>query len=609
MRIAVFILALAVRIAAIEWTGAQTLAFGDAPDYIAVARSLCTQQEYPERGNLPFFRAPGLPFFIAAVTACDPGRTRLIKYALALCDAVSVLLIMALAAALAAPQLPARKADAPAGIAVQLAAGLLAAFHPFFVGSVTDVRTEPLFMMLLVASLLFLVRRQHAPAGVAIALAALTRPTGLLCIPLFALFAWRRGHVLLLAAALTLSPWIARNVIRFGEPIVVNDAAGFNLWRGTHPELMRVVETTDRALFARRSVAFETGTVAAAAAAVDARAKTPAARDRAWRDLALENVRSDPAYALRSALKKAAFYWRPWLHPGEHGPNAIAMSVVVILGLYFFGAFGLWRHPDRRLVNAVLLFFAAMWLAHVPYFPSIRLRVPLTDPLLIAFAAVPVASLVTRARRFLPLAAVAAPIVAVAFLATRLGDFPAARAAIATVQSAAGEWWAIPLFVIAYTLFTIFLLPVGLLSAAAAVTWGWKLGATVELITLSFASLIPFLLARRGLSRFVERRIRRDDLPALDSPFNLFLLRVVPVVPFVALNYIAGATRIHVRDYVLVTLAGSIPSAVLFAYFVDTMAGTAMGVATQAKIVAACALVAAAAIIVRLAARRIARRT
>ena len=285
------------------------------------------------------------------------------------------------------------------------------------------------------------------------------------------------------------------------------------------------------------------------------------------------------------------------------------MSVLVILGLYVFGGIGLWQHPDRRLALAVLLFFAAMWLAHVPYFPSIRLRMPLTDPLLIVFAAGPVVMLLTRLRRFLPLAAVVVPIVAVAFVATRLGDFPAIRSIIAAMQGAAGEWWSVPLFALAYTLFTVFLLPVGLLSAAAALMWGWKLGAAIELATLSAASLIPFLLARRGLSGFVERRIRRDDLPVLDSPFNLFLLRVVPVVPFVALNYIAGATRIATRDYVLVTLAGSVPSAVLFAYFVDTLAGSAMGVATQAKIVAACALVAAAAIILRLAARRVARRT
>ena len=97
MRIGLFILALAVRIIAIEATGAGQIRFGDAGDYIETARSICEKQVYPERGNLPFFRPPGLPFFIAGVTACDPSRIRLMKYALAAVDAGTVLVIFELA--------------------------------------------------------------------------------------------------------------------------------------------------------------------------------------------------------------------------------------------------------------------------------------------------------------------------------------------------------------------------------------------------------------------------------------------------------------------------------------------------------------------------------
>src|SRR5687767_15693658 len=100
MRIGLFILALAVRIAAIEATGAATMEFGDAADYVATAQSICSQQIYPERGNLPFFRPPGLPFFIAGMTLCEPSRIRVIKYALAICDAATVVVIFELAAML-----------------------------------------------------------------------------------------------------------------------------------------------------------------------------------------------------------------------------------------------------------------------------------------------------------------------------------------------------------------------------------------------------------------------------------------------------------------------------------------------------------------------------
>jgi uncharacterized membrane protein YdjX (TVP38/TMEM64 family) len=212
-------------------------------------------------------------------------------------------------------------------------------------------------------------------------------------------------------------------------------------------------------------------------------------------------------------------------------------------------------------------------------------------------------------RRLLPLLAIAVPIVAVAVLATQLGDLPLVRVVIIDLQSVSGEWWAVPLFFLAYACFALFLLPVGLLSATGALVWGWKLGGAIDLAAATLAALPPFFLARGGLSRWMEQRIRRDDIPKLDSPFILFLLRVVPLVPYVALNYIAGsATRIRTRHYFLMTFAGCIPSAFLFAWFVDTMAGGASGIVTQAKIFGVCALIAVVAIILKVAANRIARR-
>ena len=396
MRIAVFIFALAVRIAAIELTGAGAIAFGDARDYLDHTASICARGVYPERGNLPFFRAPGLPFFIAAVTGCEPSRTRAIKYALAACDAVSALLIFLIGREV-------WRAGPPR--APLIAAGL-AAVNPFFVGNTTDVRSEPLFMMLLLAAILLVLRERGAPAGVALGLAALTRPSALLCIPLFALFLWwrrkprtlRGAALLILAASLTLAPWAVRNYLRFHEVILVNDAGGFNFWRGVHPDVARIVETTDRAEFARRSWVFDARTVPAAAAIVDARASTPGARDREWTRMAMEMIRRDPRSAATTVARKAAGYWRPWLHPAEYGWNAVAASAAIMIALYVLASYGLWRHDDRRLVIAVLVFFATMWLAHLPYQLTMRIRSPLTDPLLIAFAAGAVATLTASSR-------------------------------------------------------------------------------------------------------------------------------------------------------------------------------------------------------------------
>src|ERR1019366_6970759 len=61
-RWAIFAFALGVRFAAIYWNGSNVVSFGDAPDYLATANSVCRDHLYPDRGNLPFFRAPLLPF-------------------------------------------------------------------------------------------------------------------------------------------------------------------------------------------------------------------------------------------------------------------------------------------------------------------------------------------------------------------------------------------------------------------------------------------------------------------------------------------------------------------------------------------------------------------
>lgn len=378
MRLGLFTLALAIRIAAIEGTGATKLAFGDAQDYVDTARSVCTAQVYPERGNLPFFRPPGLPFFIAGVTLCDPSRIRIIKYALAAVDAGTVVVIFELGLLLFG------------GVAAALA-GLGAAVDPFFLFATTDVRSEPLFMFLLTLAILLLLRGNAPGAGVATALAALTRPTALLCLPLFALFAGRKKAVpLLIAGALTLAPWMARNYLRFGELIVVNDAGSYSVWHASHPETRRIYATRDRAELRRLEWDFETRYVHEVAAQVASRATTPNERDREWRRLAIEIFRNEPAESLRFMAKKAALYWRPWLNPVEYGMRTVAISAAMLIPLFVLGAIGIWRH---RLRNAVLVYFAVIWLAHVPHQVVMRYRIPFTDPLLLVFAAGAIASL------------------------------------------------------------------------------------------------------------------------------------------------------------------------------------------------------------------------
>ncbi len=404
--LAVFALALVVRLAAVAWAGPNEVTFGDARDYLDTARQLCEQGSYPERGNLPYFRAPGLPFFIAGVTLLQPDRVAVVKVTLAVTDSLLVLVVYSLALVITRDRTAA------------LLAALGIALHPMMVAQVTDIRSEPLFTLLLTTAvlLLFVARQRErvvlplVGAGVALALATLTRPVGLVAIP-FLVATWLlqrsaprrvvRGALALAGGcALTMAPWVLLMAHRYGELILVNDAGGCALWRGSHPELFRALTCGDPEQYWREIQHFEEVTVPQAAAVVEREASTPMQRSRAWTRLAVVQALADPRSFLRITLWKAVNLWRPWLHPLEYGRLTILASALFLVPLFVLGAVGLWRlrTADGWAFRFVLGWLVLAWLAHIPFHAMIRYRMPFTDPLLMVLAATVVVDLARRVR-------------------------------------------------------------------------------------------------------------------------------------------------------------------------------------------------------------------
>jgi 4-amino-4-deoxy-L-arabinose transferase-like glycosyltransferase len=129
-----------------------------------------------------------------------------------------------------------------AGPRAGVAAAIIAAVYPIFIGADADLMAETLYGPLIAGALLAALALRDQPrvawaslAGALIALAALTRSEGLLFLPLLALpLAWhggRPGRLLRLggalgACALVLAPWTIRNATTFDHfvPISTNDA-------------------------------------------------------------------------------------------------------------------------------------------------------------------------------------------------------------------------------------------------------------------------------------------------------------------------------------------------------------------------------------------------
>jgi 4-amino-4-deoxy-L-arabinose transferase-like glycosyltransferase len=128
------------------------------------------------------------------------------------------------------------------GARAGLIAGLIAAFYPPLVTADGLVMSEPLFVLIVAASLLIAIELSARPTvkravalGAVVGLAILTRGEGLLLVPLLA---WPAAYArasrapggagrliaTTAAVALVLTPWVVRNVIVFHRPILAADS-------------------------------------------------------------------------------------------------------------------------------------------------------------------------------------------------------------------------------------------------------------------------------------------------------------------------------------------------------------------------------------------------
>ncbi len=353
---------------------------------------------------MPFFRAPGLPFFIVAATVCHTQMIWLVKIALAIIDSMSVALVFLLA----------EKLFLDRRVSLLCATG--AAIYPFFVAQVCDLQTEGLFMFLFLLSIYLTLRAVGHPsphltlgAGVGAGAAALVRPIGLVLLLLLPAtlvhLGWAKKKEQLqlitwfvIGATVCLGPWAVRNGLRYHEFILVNDAGGYNFWRGTSPEMAEINQLADQNAFSSASIQFETVISPAIAREIDRTASTPSSRNREWYRLAFRNLGTDPeAFGLR-LVRNALAYWRPWLNPQTYSRIVVAISGIMMMSLEIFALVGwnLLRKRDAKLAWWCAMGALLFWILQIPFQVVSRFRIPITDPFLIILAAASLTALFRR---------------------------------------------------------------------------------------------------------------------------------------------------------------------------------------------------------------------
>ena len=126
--------------------------------------------------------------------------------------------------------------------------------------------------------------------------------------------------------------------------------------------------------------------------------------------------------------------------------------------------------------------------------------------------------------------------------------------------------WATPLlFAAVYALLTLTPVPASVLTVGAGLLFGLPLGLAVVMSGAMTGAAVAFALSR-GLGRaFVagvdSARLRRLDAAlARHGLVAVIGFRLVPVLPFGALNYACGVTAVRARDYLVGTAIGVLPA-------------------------------------------------
>lgn len=131
----------------------------------------------------------------------------------------------------------------------------------------------------------------------------------------------------------------------------------------------------------------------------------------------------------------------------------------------------------------------------------------------------------------------------------------------------------IAVFIAAYFTIVVFSLPgAAVASVTGGFLFGLPLGTLLNVVAATFGASAIFLVARLGLGRALTARLDASDghVKRLKQQLHdnevpvLFLLRLVPAVPFFIANLLPALVGVRFGNFVVTTFFGIIPGAFVF---------------------------------------------
>ncbi len=129
--------------------------------------------------------------------------------------------------------------------------------------------------------------------------------------------------------------------------------------------------------------------------------------------------------------------------------------------------------------------------------------------------------------------------------------------------------WLPAAFVVGYAAATLLLLPKGVLSVAAGLVFGLGVGSVLvwcaAVVGAAAAFWLGRWLGREGVTRIAGHHLDRlDGLVRRHGVLAVLAARLIPVVPFTAVNYGSGLTAVAFPAYLAATAVGIVPGTLAY---------------------------------------------
>jgi len=299
--------------------------------------------------------------------------------------------------------------------------GLIATFlfitNPFVIDQCcrAPLMTEPLFTFLISLSLFSLIKLENNPNALRTVLTGVMIGFGVLCkspfATLIAILMIRfsllmikqrklRNEIIVVGVALlTILPWSIRNYLMSdGRIIPLSAAGGINLWTGSSEFNYRMYTSTTKDTYMKALADYYEFLKDYTNNYPN---KTEAEWDSFWWKRGLEEISSNPFRSTKLLLFKSFHMLTPFLNPLTYSNIIVVFSGIYWITLLAFCVKGYSSYgpESKKLVSLSILLFLSMIIGYLPFYFSIRYRIPYTSVIISILSSVCINNYYLKLRR------------------------------------------------------------------------------------------------------------------------------------------------------------------------------------------------------------------